>query len=261
MRVPKNTGADATNACYQRIMHYVRALRLMLVVAVGVVALAPVQTLARRRGWRLQDRIQTGFCRAACRAIGLRVVARGGLPAEGPRLVVANHVSWTDILALASLHPLIFLSKSEVENWPLLGFLARVQGTIFIVRETRRDLARASAALAEALDAGRDVVVFPEGTSTDGREILPFRPGPFEALRKTAAPAVVAPVALRYTDAAGEPADLGWYGDMTLIDHIRKLLRQNGAVCHVRFGAAIAATDRKMAATLAEAQVRALHGD
>ena len=126
MRVPKNTGADAPNACYQRIMHYVRALRLMLVVAVGVVALAPLQTLARRRGWRLQDRIQTGFCRAACRAIGLRVVVRGGLPAEGPRLVVANHVSWTDILALASLHPLIFLSKSEVESWPLLGFLARV---------------------------------------------------------------------------------------------------------------------------------------
>lgn len=245
-----------------RVTPYVRALHLLLVVAVGVVALAPAQTLARRRGWRVQDRIQTGFCRAACRAIGLRVVAHGALPDAGPRLVVANHVSWTDILALASLHPLVFLSKSEVENWPLLGFLARVQGTIFIVRDTRRDVARASAALAQALDAGRDVVVFPEGTSTDGREILPFRAGPFEALRKTAAPAVVAPVALRYTDAAGTPADLGWYGDMTLIDHIRKLLRQNGAVCHVRFGAAIAATeaDRKTAATLAEAQVRALHG-
>lgn len=244
-------------------MHYIRALRLFLVVAVGLVALAPVQTLARRRGWRLQDRIQTGFCRAACRAIGLRIVTHGALPEAGPRLVVANHVSWTDILALASLHPLVFLSKSEVESWPLLGQLARVQGTIFIVRDARRDLARASAALAEALDAGRDVVVFPEGTSTDGRDILPFRPGPFEALRKTTGPAIVAPVALRYTDKAGAPADLGWYGDMSLIDHIRKLLRQKDPVCHVRFGAAIAApdADRKTVATLAETQVRALHAD
>lgn len=249
--------------CYQRVMPYLRALHLLFVVIFGVVALAPIQTLARRRGWRLQHHIQTGFCRAACRAIGLRVTARGALPDQAPRLVVANHVSWTDIIALASIYPFVFLSKSEVETWPLLGLLARVQGTIFVVRDARRDIARASAALAGALDAGRDVVVFPEGTSTDGAEILPFRPGPFEALQKTGEPAVVAPVALRYTDIAGRPVDLGWYGDMTLVDHIRKLLRQNGAICHIRFGAAIVPTgvDRKTTAMLAEKQVRSLHGD
>lgn len=244
-------------------MPFLRGLVLLLVILFGILALAPIQTLARRRGWRLQDHIQTGFCRAACRAIGLKVAASGALPDQAPRLVVANHVSWTDIIALASLYPFVFLSKSEVNSWPLLGLLARVQGTIFVARETRRDIARASRALAETLNSGRDVVVFPEGTSTDGGAILPFRPGPFEALQKTTGPAVVAPVALYYTDRAGHPVDLGWYGDMTLIDHIRRLLRQNGAICHIRFGEAIAATgaDRKTTAMQAEKQVRALRFD
>jgi 1-acyl-sn-glycerol-3-phosphate acyltransferase len=244
-------------------MPYLRALGLLLVIVFGVVALAPLQTLARRRGWRLQHSIQTGFCRAAFRAIGLRVSAHGALPDHTPRLVVANHVSWTDIIALASLYPFVFLAKKEVETWPLLGLLARVQGTIFVERETRRDIARASGALARTLNSRRDVVVFPEGTSTDGGDILPFRPGPFEALQKTAEPAVVAPVALRYTDVDGCPVDLGWYGEMSLIDHIRRLLRHNGAICHVRFGEPISAvgSDRKMTAMLAEKQVRALHAE
>lgn len=254
---------DDRDACKLLNVTYLRALALVLVILFGAVALAPLQTLARRRGWRLQHSIQTGFCRAACRAIGLKVSARGALPDQAPRLVVANHVSWTDIIALASLYPLVFLSKSEVESWPLLGLLARVQGTIFVERETRRDIARASRALAETLSSGRDVVVFPEGTSTDGGAILPFRPGPFEALQKTSEPAVVAPVALRYTDRAGRPVDLGWYGDMSLVDHIRRLLRQNGAICHIRFGEAISAvgSDRKTTAMLAEKQVRALHAE
>ena len=149
-------------------MPYFRAVAFVLAMAFFVMLVAPVQALARWRDWRLQHAIQKFFCRTMCRVIGVEVIPSGRLPGAAPRFVVANHVSWTDILAIASLYPLVFLAKSEVAKWPVLGFLARLQGTIFVDRGRRQAIPEVNAELAEVLRQGQDVVVFAEGTSSDG---------------------------------------------------------------------------------------------
>jgi len=123
-------------------MPYFRAVAFVLAMAFFVMLVAPVQALARWRDWRLQHAIQKFFCGTMCRVIGVEVIPSGRLPGAAPRFVVANHVSWTDILAIASLYPLVFLAKSEVAKWPVLGFLARLQGTIFVDRGRRQAIPR-----------------------------------------------------------------------------------------------------------------------
>jgi len=132
-------------------MPYLRALAFVAAMAAAFLVLVPVQALARRRGWAIQHAIQTSFCRIICATIGIRVETLGALPAAAPRFVVSNHVSWTDIVALASVAPLVFLAKSEVASWPVLGFLARLQGTVFVPRGSRKDIARVNEELSAAL--------------------------------------------------------------------------------------------------------------
>lgn len=240
-------------------MPYFRALAFVSALAVALVFVAPVQALARRRGWPVQYKIQTGFCRMVCAIIGIKVAPAGALPAPAPRFVVANHVSWTDIVALASLYPFVFLAKAEVANWPVLGFLARLQGTIFVRRGARSEIPRINAALCDVLRDRRDLVVFPEGTSSDGTQVLRFNPAHFDAIQSYAGDAVVAPVAIRYAR-DGAPVDVGWYGDMTFLPHLWALMKGGGVRCHIMFGDPVDARgkDRKSIAAETEAQVRGL---
>lgn len=243
-------------------MPQLRALAFVVTLTAAFVFVVPVQALARRRGWALQHAIQTGFCRVMCAIIGVKVEARGALPGPAPRFVVANHVSWTDIIALASLHPFVFLAKSEVKNWPALGQLARLQGTVFIERGARQDVARANDALANVICAGGDLVVFAESTSSDGAKVLPFRSAhfaPLEALAAQGAAPTLAPAAISYSNGM-ERIDVGWYGDMTFLPHLWRLMKRGDARCHIIFGEAIETDgkDRKALAAETEAQVRAL---
>ena len=253
-------------------MPYLRALAFVLAMAFFVVLVAPVQALARRMNWPVQRAIQKLFCRTVCRVIGVEVIPLGGLPAAAPQFVVANHVSWTDILAIASLYPLVFLAKSEVAGWPVLGFLARLQGTVFVDRGNRQEIPRVNAALAGVLAAGRDVVVFAEGTSSDGTKLLKFNASHFAMLRDLAKNGAVAviPTAFAYFP-RGEVAksrngfDVGWYGDMSFLPHLWSLMRRGGARCHIMFGEALdpaAFADRKALAEAARDGVwRLLDGD
>ncbi|HEY8125721.1 MAG TPA: lysophospholipid acyltransferase family protein [Methylocystis sp.] len=243
-------------------MAYLRALAFVLTLAGAFVFLVPLQALARRRGWPIQHAIQTRFCRAVCAIIGIKVDARGALPAKAPRFVVANHVSWTDIIALASLHPLVFLAKSEVASWPVLGLLARLQGTVFVERGAKHDIARVNDALAHVLRAGGDLVIFPEGTSSDGAAVLPFRSAHFAPLEVMAAcgeAPTLAPVAIAYSDGANK-IDVGWYGDMTFLPHLWRLMKRGGAQCHIVFGEGIETSDkdRKTLAVETHARVQKL---
>lgn len=237
-------------------MPYLRALLFVAAMAAAFVFVVPVQALARRRGWAIQHDIQTGFCRVMRRIIGIDVAPIGALPGAAPRIVVANHVSWTDIVALASLYPFVFLAKSEVARWPVLGFLARLQGTVFVTRGARADIPRVNAALNRALRQGRDVVIFAEGTSSDGATVLPFKPAHFEAVALHGDDVAIAPAAILYTD--GERAvDVGWYGDMTFLPHLWSLMKRGGVCCRIAFGDAIspAGKDRKTLATETHARV------
>jgi 1-acyl-sn-glycerol-3-phosphate acyltransferase len=238
-------------------MPYLRAVLLVLSLTMTLLVLAPIQAFARRRGWALQHKIQMGFCRVVCATLGIKVAAVGAIPAGRPALLVANHLSWTDVIALASLYPLVFLAKSEVAHWPLLGFLARLQGTIFVKRGQRGEIGTVNKALAGVLREGRDVVLFAEGTTTNGDRPPRFHAAHFDAA--CAAAAAVAPTAIVYPDGV-KPIDVGWYGDMTFAPHLWSLMKRGGAHCRVIFGEPIEAAgkDRKLLAAEAEARVRVL---
>jgi 1-acyl-sn-glycerol-3-phosphate acyltransferase len=249
-------------------MPYLRALAFLLAMAFFLLLVAPIQALARRRGWPIQHEIQKFFCRAMCAIIGVDVVAKGALASGTPRFIVANHVSWTDILAITSLYPLVFLAKVEVASWPVLGWLARLQGTIFVDRMQRSAIPAVNAALARELREGRDVVVFAEGTSSDGAKVLKFNASHFAMLHDLAQnaqalDAAVVPVAFAYGPRQGvaEGFDVGWYGEMSFLPHLWSLMRHGGARCSVAFGEALspaAFPDRKALAHAAQQSVEGL---
>jgi len=206
--------------------------------------------------------ITQGVCKGSLAIIGLGVSIRGQ-PMEGGGAVVANHSSWLDIFVLNAPQRIYFVSKAEVANWPFIGLLARATGTVFIRRERREARAQAIM-LRERLAAGHRLLFFPEGTSTDGLRVLPFKTtlfAPFldDGLRADLA---VQPVTARYHAPEGEdPRFYGWWGDMSMGPHLLKVLAapRQGRVeltfhppLHARdFG------DRKALARVAEAAVRA----
>jgi len=147
--------------------------------------------------------------------LGIRLEANGHCR-HGASLLVANHVSWLDILALHAVCPQArFVSKADVRHWPLLGWLVAAAGTLFIERERKRDALRVVHQMAEALRAGDTVGVFPEGTTGDGRSLLPFHANLLQAAIATETP--VQPVALRYHQPGQSPSpSVAWVGTTTL---------------------------------------------
>lgn len=153
------------------------------------------------------------------RVMGLQLEVQG-LPRPGATLVVANHVSWLDIAAIHSAAPHArFVSKADVLAWPLLGWLIRNAGTLFIERERKRDALRVVHAVAASLQAGESVAVFPEGTTGPGDELLPFHANLLQAAVSTGTP--VQPIVLRFDDASGRFCRAAQYlGDTTLLQSL-----------------------------------------
>ena len=152
----------------------------------------------------------------------------------GAKLVVANHVSWLDILAVHAVCPEArFVSKADVKQWPLVGRLVDSAQTLYLERERKRDALRVVHQIAEALKAGDTVAAFPEGTTGDGVTLLPFHANLLQAAIATETP--VQPVALRYADAAHAVSPAAqWLGDTTLAGSLWKLAGAQGLVVHVR---------------------------
>jgi 1-acyl-sn-glycerol-3-phosphate acyltransferase len=209
----------------------------------------------------LTPRITQIVCVAACRALGLRRAVRGQ-PMTGPGAYVANHVGWLDILVLNASKRLYFVAKSEVAGWPGIGWLARGTGTVFIDRD-RRKAAGQARLFEDRLRAGHRLLFFPEGTSTDGRRVLPFKTTLFQAFLSDRLRDVLRlqPVTLVYHPPAGAPPGFyGWWGDMALGPAILAVLAvpRQGWV-EVVYHTPIRVADypsRKTLAAMAEAEVR-----
>ncbi len=176
--------------------------------------------------------------------LGVQLVVRGTPPERGPMLLVANHLSWLDILVMDAAHPARFVSKADVKHWPVLGALITGAGTLYIERESRRDAMRVVHQMAAALQARDTVAVFPEGTTGDGRELLPFHANLIQAAISAHAP--VMPVALDFVDAAsGQRSDAPLFvGDTTLLQSIWSTLRAVGVQAVVHYGPAQTADGR-----------------
>lgn len=172
----------------------------------------------------------------------IRVIAHGPTPDRGTArtLFVSNHISWIDIWALKQLHPMHFVAKSEVRTWPVIGWLADKTGTLFITREKRQDTKRAMDTIEQALVRGECLCFFPEGTTTDGTELQPFKSSLLQAAIN--AQAVVWPLAIHYPDPAGGPNTAGAYcGNITMRQSLWAVLKLPEIVVELRFAAPIAA--------------------
>jgi 1-acyl-sn-glycerol-3-phosphate acyltransferase len=173
-----------------------------------------------------------------------------GSPPNSPFFLVTNHLSYTDMAAIRAVVKGVFVAKAEVETWPLAGRICRDMGTVFIDRKNRRDIPRAGELIIERLDAGEGVVVFPEGTSTKGEEVLPFNSSFLEfAARKDIA---VHYAAITYSTPPGEmPAHIAacWWEDISFFAHLWRLFKVTGYTATITFGETpIKNADRKLLA-------------
>jgi 1-acyl-sn-glycerol-3-phosphate acyltransferase len=192
-------------------------------------ALMPVQAigLLLRRPWVAH--LPRFYHRHCCRILGFDVRQLGEPANARPMLYAANHISYTDITVLGSLIAGSFVAKSEVAGWPLFGWLAKLQRSVFVDRQVR-STARQRDAIAERLAGGDALILFPEGTSADGNFILPFKSALFSVVFDSDQPITVQPVSLAYTRLDGLPIGRGlrpffaWYGDMDLAPHLWRLL-------------------------------------
>jgi 1-acyl-sn-glycerol-3-phosphate acyltransferase len=173
------------------------------------------------------------FSRRMLAVLGIGVSVSGSAP-QGGALLVSNHVSWLDILVMNAVHPTRFVSKSDVRAWPLLGWMVECGGTLFIERERPRDALRVVHLIAEALTSGDQVSVFPEGTTSDGRGVLPFHANLLQAAIVTKTP--VQPLVLRYRDAMDSvSAAAAYIGDTTLIESLWAIVCARGLHADLRW--------------------------
>ncbi|MDR6383885.1 lysophospholipid acyltransferase family protein [Paraburkholderia caribensis] len=208
----------------------------------------PQQRLELNRAWSLR---MLQLC-------GMRLVVHNdGARLDEGALVVANHISWIDIYVINAWRPTPFVSKAEIRKWPVVGWLAQQLGTVFIQREKRSDAKRIMHELANRLNAGELMCVFPEGTTSDGVQLLPFHANMFQAAVSASRP--VQPVCMMYEDAQGRQSTAPAYiGELSLGESLDALLRAGPLTAHVYVGAPLApGADRRLLAAEAQASVGA----
>ncbi len=204
-----------------------RALIRVSAYGIFTVALIPIQAVLVLMGWRARVSLPVWYHRRCCRLLGFRVVRRGKPVQDGPVLFVSNHCSYLDITVLGSLVPASFVAKTEVAQWPLFGALAKLQRSVFVDRQSFQAVKQRNEMLAR-LEAGDSLILFPEGTSSDGNRVLPFKSSLLSVaeLEPGGQPLTVQPVSIAYTMLDGLPMGrylrpfFAWYGDMDLVSHL-----------------------------------------
>lgn len=249
----------------------IRTIPVIFLLIVVALLLLPFQVAGIVLNNRLQRIVPILFHRAACALIGVRITQVGERSRENPVLLLSNHASWLDISVLGAVAPVVFVAKSEVANWPVFGWLAKLQRTIFVERERRHKTGDAARAMGDRLLGGDVVVLFPEGTSSDGIRILPFRSALIGAVHHTIGDqthhdrVTVQPVSIAYVRYGGVPVGralrdkVAWYGETELVPHLMNMLAAGAVDVTVSWGEPVGYgmnADRKRIARDAEAAVR-----
>lgn len=240
------------------------AARLVAILG-WTLPLIPVQAvLLACRAHRASRRLARRYWRGVGRLIGLRVVVHGA-PAPGPVLFATNHVSYLDIVLLGGAVEAAFISRHDIAGWPGIGLIARLGRTIFVNRERRREAGnQRDEARRRLVEEGESLILFPEGTSSDGGRVRPFRSALFAAVADAGA-VTVQPVTLAYTRIDGMPLGrawrplVAWYGAMTLVPHAWQLLGSGPVTAELEFHPPVASAigDRKTLAQHCHAVVAA----
>ena len=234
--------------------------------------LMPVQAALVRLGSRGARQLPNWYHRRVCSLFGIRLHIEGEVQHGRPVLFIANHTSWLDIPVLSAVAPLSFVAKKEVGSWPGVSALARLQRTVFVDRERRVAVGETAGEIIERLRAGDNIVLFAEGTSSDGNRVLPFRTSLFAAAKPPAKVATDVPDAIVQTISvvydrlhgiklgrADRPLT-GWYGDMELPPHAWELLKAGPLDVRIIVGDPVpldSFADRKALARHSEDEVRA----
>lgn len=232
---------------------------VVLITLVGI----PLQWASVKLKLPTRRTIPVLYHRVVLALVGVRVTMVGAPSPARPLLIVSNHVSWLDIPVLGSRLPLCFVAKSEVAGWPGVGLLAKLQRTIFVDRTSRSATGKVAGEMAERMNGGDPVVLFAEGTSSDGNRVLPFRSALVGAARQSMGEdATIQPLAIAYVGQGGIPLGrprrprLAWYGDMDLAPHLFDVLRRGAVDVELHFGVPLPAGDRKAATLHAENAAR-----
>lgn len=259
----------------QGIVSHVRVALVCVGVFLVTAVLLPPHLVCLALGLPPARRIPRLWHRAMCRFLGIRIRVHGALDLRRPLMIASNHVSWKDILVLSAISDVVFIAKSEVRSWPIFGLLARLQRSIFIVREDKRKTGRQVNEIAERLAEGDTVVLFPEGTTSAGNHLLDIKSSLFGA----AASAVphspngkvfVQPVTIAYTGVHGMPMGryhrpiAAWPGDTGLLPHLGRILRTGAIEVDVSFGEAVtfdAESNRKRQSSLIQTRIRQMLED
>ncbi len=253
-------------------------------IAILTLVLLPLQAMAVRLEWPLRRRIPTFYHRLVCRILGVRITTLGRRAGLAPLLIVSNHVSWLDISVISAVAPVVFVAKREVGGWPVFGLLARLQRSVFVDRERRHKTRDVNSEIGRRLAGGDAVLLFAEGTSSDGNRVLTFRTALIGAAGDAIAQAAngassgaaasghagvvwIQPLSIAYTAVHGLPlgrpnrSTVAWYGSASLVPHLRQLVAQGAIDVTVSWGDPVPyapSSDRKAVARQLEDCVRAM---
>jgi lyso-ornithine lipid O-acyltransferase len=216
-------------------------------LVIVTLVLLPFQLLGLAFDWKIRRYIPRLWHRAACWLLDIRIHVHGHIERRRPLMLASNHVSWKDILVLGAIADVVFIAKAEVAGWPIFGILAKLQKTIFVVREEKRRTGEQVNEIAARMTAGEIVVLFPEGTTSDGNRLMEVKSSLFGA----AAAAVphtphgvvhVQPVSIAYTRVHGMAMGrfhrplAAWPGDIELAPHLMGVLKEGALDVDVAFG-------------------------
>jgi 1-acyl-sn-glycerol-3-phosphate acyltransferase len=226
----------------KKLRLYLRLLRLLAVISLGTLlaaAITPLERLFRHDLMPTRQRLTCWFLARLTAALPFRLQVHGELPSQ-PMLWVSNHVSWTDIPLLGMLTPLSFLSKAEVRTWPVAGWLAHKAGTLFI-RRGSGDSGLLNQQLGRHLQQGRNLLIFPEGTTTDGLDLRTFHGRLLSSAIDSGVS--VQPVAIRYLR-NGQPCSVApFIGDDDMLSHLLRLLGSDLSEVQIQLLTPIASAD------------------
>ena len=216
--------------------------------------------------------IAVGYYRVLCRLLRIHIRVVGEPVIDRAVLFVSNHVSWADILVIGTIVPVAFVAKREVASWPLIGVTPKLQRTVFVDRARRHQTSQAINQIVQRLASGTSVVLFAEGTSSDGNRVLPFRFALIGAVEEAGAQAargiLIQPMSIGYNGLHGIPIGrqhrplVAWYGDLDFVPHIKEFIARGAVDAVVSYGDPVPAdgrADRKAMTKSLEDQVRALN--
>jgi 1-acyl-sn-glycerol-3-phosphate acyltransferase len=250
-----------------------RALLIAAVFFTVTPLLISMQWLLGKLGLPGWGFICCNYYRVLCALLRIHVRVVGKPTRERAVLYVSNHVSWVDIVVIGSIAPVAFVAKREVAAWPLVGITAKMQRTVFVDRHRRHQTANAVAEIVKRLASGTSVVLFAEGTSSDGNRVLPFRSALLGAVERAAAQGgeaggiLIQPMSIGYTGLHGIPMGrqhrplVAWYGDLDFLPHIKEFIARGAIDAVVAYGEPVAAdggADRKTMTKALERTVRRL---